>query len=584
MINSFPHYASRGGLRGGCEQRQVQNTLEHCPSERRMNLLILILIFIPLFSSPSSAQEFDLPEVIGFFRGTPEAETNFGSDFCWVGDQNGDGFDDLLVTHDPWTPNEPFFQHNRVELFYGGEVMDDEPDMLFSTEVEGMSFGHRINYLGQIDNERQPIFTINSILIAENPLEELESILSVYEGFEELDNEPEFSIRRDFETRALGTSLGHRNRPTDINGDGFDDFIAIQRIDDLSQIVIFYGAEEFDTIPDWSVINPAAGDWATNLIEYSSGLDINGDGYDDALIATYRNPDRFHKSHYSMFLGGDPPDTIPVFEFDYDLYDELKVNQGFSLLPDVNGDGFDDWGVYWYHEDLFRDGYYLFFGGENPDMEVDVELEGNHAIAVLDGDISGGDFNGDGFGDIVTGMSGGFNILGEIHIHFGRPNIREEADIVINAVRDYGEEFEFLGAALGATGDYNGDGIDDFVSRIDGHPPKIAVFAGNPDWVVNSVSNDLPDQFQLLFEANPNPFNAEVRLSLSLPYPGNVKMIVYDVYGRLVATVADSLLSDGRHDFMLNGGQLSSGVYFARLVFEGGGKRTGVFKKLVCLK
>ena len=92
-------------------------------------------------------QDFELPEVICFIEGTPPGSTYFGREFCWVGDQNDDGFDDLLINHDPWNPsrrNDVPYQANRVELFYGGEDMDDEPDVLFTTPEDGVRAMYRL--------------------------------------------------------------------------------------------------------------------------------------------------------------------------------------------------------------------------------------------------------------------------------------------------------------------------------------------------------------------------------------------------------------------------------------------------------
>ena len=581
--------------KGWVEHQKAQNTLTNHPvyiyirnnpqapstSERKMNLLILILIFIPLFSSPSSAQDFDLPEVIGFIIEPPEAEEDIGSAFCWVGDQNGDGYDDLLVNHDPWMPGENYFMHNRVELFFGGEEMDDEPDMIFEVDEDSVNFGGSVRYFGRVDSESDPFFSIGAAKYYRHNIINIRRYL--YRGNEALDVEPDIEMRRLYPTYNIHFGTGHRAGPTDLNNDGYNDIIGFQKVDLIGQIVILFGSEEFDTIPDYHV----SWDHQSNYLRYSTGFDINGDSCHDFLLKTVRLtddiiPHRYY--HYAMYLGGDPPDTIPVFEFDQYHYENYQIMYGFSLLPDVNGDGYDDWAINLSHDNGHFDKYYLYYGSEDPDMEWDVELEGDRGIAGGDGDITGGDFNGDGFGDIVTGHAGGFIMSGEVHVYFGRPEISGDVDILINGEDDYGDEYQLLGDLVGAVGDYNGDGVDDFVARIEGHPPKIAIFAGNPEWVVNSVSNDLPDQFQLSFEALPNPFNAEAKLSVSLPFAGNVTLTVYDVYGRLVSIVTDSMLSDGSHDFVLNGGQLSSGVYFARLVFEGSGRRTGVFKKLVCLK
>ena len=446
-----------------------------------MNLLILILIFIPLFSSPNSVQAQPLPEVIGALSGH-----GFGSDFCWVGDQNGDGYDDLLVKAE---------MEYAAELYYGGEEMNDEPDFTFEPYLEGRDqrIALNMNYLGNIIPDSPPFIAMKSFVRGDQPL----SILNLYETGDGIDNEPDISFNRPWNGGdVIGVKKGYMTKPSDFNGDGTPDMFAYQR-GDAGRLYCYFGGEDFDTIPDWAKIIPSAG---AGGAEYSAGYDVNDDGY-------------------------------------------------------------DDWAIHYIEDGYRHDGYYLFFGGEEPDDEVDVELEGNHALAGnYEGDICGGDYNGDGFGDIVTASAGGFIMGGEIHIHFGRPAIREEVDIIIHGERDYGEDFRYLGGFVGAPGDYNGDGVDDFVSWILGRPKKIVIFAGNPDWVVNSVSNDLPEQFQLLFEAMPNPFNSELSINYALSKSGKVRLSIYDINGREIKIIENRFVKKGNRERSWSFG--NAGVYF----------------------
>jgi hypothetical protein len=87
------------------------------------------------------------------------------------------------------------------------------------------------------------------------------------------------------------------------------------------------------------------------------------------------------------------------------------------------------------------------------------------------------------------------------------------------------------------------------------------------------------------YPATPNPFNPTTTIRFDLPSSARVTVRVYDVTGRLVATVADRafgagqqrVLWDGRNDA---GETLSSGVYFYRITSPFGTKT----QKLVLLK
>jgi len=63
----------------------------------------------------------------------------------------------------------------------------------------------------------------------------------------------------------------------------------------------------------------------------------------------------------------------------------------------------------------------------------------------------------------------------------------------------------------------------------------------------------------------PNPFNSSTRLNYDLPQTGSVKLAVYDLTGRLVRTLEDRAIPQGRHTLIFDGSGLPSGMYFVRL-------------------
>ena len=68
-----------------------------------------------------------------------------------------------------------------------------------------------------------------------------------------------------------------------------------------------------------------------------------------------------------------------------------------------------------------------------------------------------------------------------------------------------------------------------------------------------------------LHQNYPNPFNAETNISYNLAEAGNVSVKVYDISGRLVATLADGYQESGEHVANWDASQVSSGVYFYKL-------------------
>jgi len=72
----------------------------------------------------------------------------------------------------------------------------------------------------------------------------------------------------------------------------------------------------------------------------------------------------------------------------------------------------------------------------------------------------------------------------------------------------------------------------------------------------------------------PNPFNPSTTISYKLDKPANVRLVVYDVAGRLINTLLSQFQNEGRHSVQWNasddpGSRLASGMYFARLQVDG---------------
>ncbi len=89
----------------------------------------------------------------------------------------------------------------------------------------------------------------------------------------------------------------------------------------------------------------------------------------------------------------------------------------------------------------------------------------------------------------------------------------------------------------------------------------------------------LPTDFSL--EQNyPNPFNPSTTIRYSLPSSANVKLSVYDLLGREIATLLNEVQSAGWKEVPWNASGFSSGIYFYKLQ---AGSYVGV-KKLMLLK
>jgi hypothetical protein len=81
----------------------------------------------------------------------------------------------------------------------------------------------------------------------------------------------------------------------------------------------------------------------------------------------------------------------------------------------------------------------------------------------------------------------------------------------------------------------------------------------------NQISSEVPSHYSI--EQNyPNPFNPVTKIKFNVARLSEVKIIVYDVTGREVRTIVNERLQAGKYETAFDGVQLSSGVYFYRLI------------------
>ena len=78
----------------------------------------------------------------------------------------------------------------------------------------------------------------------------------------------------------------------------------------------------------------------------------------------------------------------------------------------------------------------------------------------------------------------------------------------------------------------------------------------------------VPNEFSI--SNYPNPFNPSTKISYTLPQRGSVKLVIYDLLGRTVATLVDGEMEQGVHTVAWSGNDergnsLASGMYIAQL-------------------
>jgi hypothetical protein len=280
----------------------------------------------------------------------------------------------------------------------------------------------------------------------------------------------------------------------DINGDGVNDTV----VGSIGSVFITYGdisRPDPDTIDlnsqpaNLTIRGEAHARFGTQV---TTG-DVNNDGFDDMIIGSTLE-DSLGRSDsgaaYVIYGYGYAPGTtidLTVASANITIYGEKNGdNLGRSVATgDINNDGIDDVIV---GANAAKPGgrsgagsIYVLYGDNYPSSMI-LDLNSQPANLTIHGnefgdsagmDVASGDFNNDGFDDIIIGASGadpaGGNNAGEAYVIYGL-DYASGTVIDLNSssanLTIYGNnEDDNLGRVL-AAGDINNDGFDDVICGV----------------------------------------------------------------------------------------------------------------------
>ena len=268
----------------------------------------------------------------------------------------------------------------------------------------------------------------------------------------------------------------------DVNGDGYQDIIVGAPLNDVfatsaGRAYIYFGGAIFNSNPDVIITGSAT----TNYLGYSVSAagDVNGDSYDDVIIGAY-GYSGFTGRAYILY-GGANMNTVA----DVTMTGEAAGdNFGYSVsnAGDVNGDGFSDVIVGSQLNDAGGSNSgeaYIFYGGASMNNTPDVTMAGGAADNYFGTSVSSaGDYNGDGFSDVIIGAQGYLSNTGRAYLFLGGSIMNNGVDITFTGSAGYS-----LGYSVSEAGDFNGDGYSDVVIGASGYLTsrgRAYIYFGNP--------------------------------------------------------------------------------------------------------
>ena len=195
----------------------------------------------------------------------------------------------------------------------------------------------------------------------------------------------------------------------DVNGDEIPDIIVGNGQFRVEKAYLYFGGALLDTVPDLIFTGPLDSDFGWWV---GSGGDINGDGYDDAIVSAHWytdipgvTPPGYGRLY--IYFGGAEMDSIPDVIL-LGTTPQSGFGAFFSTLGDVSYDGYDDIIVSAHgpHSGVVGK-VRVFLGGatmSNVDTLADAVIEGENPEDEFSYSLSGThDLNGDGLNDVIVG-------------------------------------------------------------------------------------------------------------------------------------------------------------------------------------
>lgn len=110
-------------------------------------------------------------------------------------------------------------------------------------------------------------------------------------------------------------------------------------------------------------------------------------------------------------------------------------------------------------------------------------------------------------------------------------------------------------------------------------------YNGNYEYFVlnNEVEVGVPDKFNIS-QNYPNPFNPVTKIDFDLPFDSKVNISLYDITGREVRSLINEQRTAGYHTIQFNASDLSSGIYFYRIITKSSAKDFVMTKKMAVVK
>jgi len=381
-----------------------------------------------------------------------------------AGDLNNDSYDDFVAggPHRGWG----MWDYGHVSVVMGGKTPPAKATLDITAETDDEAFGWSVAGAGDVNGDG-----FDDIIVGapswDSPTDSWVGAAYIYYGGTPMDESSDVVMRGHGYYDEFGKSVAGIG---DVNNDGYDDVLVGAAGNDTAggtdrgAAYVFYGGVSMDSTPDYVYYGfldyYLLGTFVANI------SDVNGDGHGDFMIGV---PGENSGTAY-IFMGGTSLHATPdVVINPSDASDFALMGSG---VGDLNGDGYMDIGVQNDWDELF-----IYYGGSTMDAARDIKLISESLFDQFGYTSAGlGDMNGDGCGELLVGAyqyNDSYNEIGKAYLYYGGKPMDDTFDFSWSG-KNLGDEF---GGSVAGIGDFNGDGLPDFILGDDGNDTA-AVNAG----------------------------------------------------------------------------------------------------------
>ncbi|MCC6608010.1 MAG: FG-GAP repeat protein [Anaerolineae bacterium] len=393
-----------------------------------------------------------------------QANAEFGHAVAGAGDVNNDGYADVIVGA-PWYDNGQT-DEGQVFVYHGSSSgLSTTADWTADeSDQADACFGCDVATAGDVNGDGYDDIIIGAPYY-DNGQSDAGKVYAFHGSSSGLNTSAAWTAESDTVWAYLGSAVAAAG---DVNQDGYDDVIVgayFYKNGEFAEgkALVYHGAAAgLSSAANWYAEGNQAS--ANFGIAVAGAGDVNGDGYDDAIIGAHQYDGQ--GSAFSYYGSSNGLSAIADWTAEQDQQG-AQLGRSVSTAGDVNNDGYDDViiGAPEFDNGQSNEGrVFVYYGAQTGlSLEADWMAEGDQANARFGKAVANaGDVNDDGYDDVIIGSEHENGQAGE-----GRATVYHGSASGLGASADWTVEGNWAGAffgdAVAGAGDINGDGYDDVI-------------------------------------------------------------------------------------------------------------------------